>query len=105
MRKARQRLWERRHLARETNALDCARDFRGQDARAPGKSLAFSNSKNGFQVESFRVAHASRVLRPASRRAPALGLGRDAQASTRDACATRNNVASFVGIEAVLIAS
>ena len=51
MRKARQRLWERGHLARETNALDCARDFRGQDARAPRKSLAFSNSKNGFRVQ------------------------------------------------------
>jgi len=50
MRKARQRLWERGHPARETNALDCARDFRGQDVRAPRKSLAFSNSKNGFQV-------------------------------------------------------
>ena len=50
MRKARQRLWERGHLARETNAPNCARDFRGQDARAPKKSLAFSNFKNGFRV-------------------------------------------------------
>jgi len=39
---------KRGHLARETNALDYARDFRGHDARAPRKSLAFSNSKNGF---------------------------------------------------------
>jgi len=50
MRKARQRLWERGHLARETNAPNYAHDFRGQDARAPRKSLAFFNFKNGFQV-------------------------------------------------------
>jgi len=41
---------QRGHLARETNAPNYAHDFRGQDARTPRKSLAFSNSKNGFQV-------------------------------------------------------
>ena len=40
-------------------------------------------------------AHASRVSRPASRRTPVLGLGRDAQACTRDACVTRKQGASW----------
>jgi hypothetical protein len=36
-----------------------------------------------------RGAHASRVLHSASRRVQFGGLGRDAQADTRDACAPR----------------
>ena len=90
MRKTRQRLWERGHLARETNAPNCADDFRGQDARAPMKmsrSLQFQSRYSGL----FRVTHASRVLAWASRPSPKAGVRRDAGRSTRDACATRND--------------
>jgi len=54
---------------------------------------------------AFRVAHASRVSRPASRRTPALGLGRDAQAGTRDARATQTTVPSLQIIAALSAAA
>jgi len=47
-RKARQRLRERGHPARETNAPNCADDFRGQDARAPREKAVRKKSLKNF---------------------------------------------------------
>jgi len=44
--------WERGHLARETNALDCAYGFRGQDARAPSKEPRAFQSQSCIRVQS-----------------------------------------------------
>ena len=62
---------------------------KGQSIKAQGNALGIMYyAKFRIRQTCFRVTHASRVLRPASRRTPVFGLGRDAQAGTRDACVT-----------------